>query len=160
MKPSRQISHVLADVMKKSAEKSLEPKRIVAALGGRDGDAFMNSIRQKYADAVLHVIKKHKQSIISDYVIDIVEIVQPVIDKEFKSKDVQAISKLISSPAFLNLISNDAFLNACYEAKDRMNSKVLDIVNGDEVHDIVKNAAKDVLDDMTRSFGFGDEQTP
>lgn len=160
MKPSRSISHALAGVLMKSAEKSLDPKRIVAALGAKDNDAVMSAIRQKYSDAVLHVISKNKKAIVSDYVIDLVEIVQPVIEKQFKVKELQALAKMISSPIFIKLIENEDFLDACHAAKDKMNSRVLEIVNGDEVYGIMKSAAKDVLDDMTKSFGIDDESAP
>lgn len=159
MKSSRSISHTLAGVLIKSAERSLEPKRIVSALSNKENDVVMSAIKQKYADAVIHVMAKHRQAIISDYAIDLVELVQPVLEKEFKSKDLQSIEKLVSSPVFVSLISNQAFIDACHEAKDKMNKKVFEIVNGDEVYNMVKISAKDVLDDMTRSFGMDDESS-
>ena len=157
MKPSRLISHTLANVMIKNAERSLEPKRIVASLVGRGNDAFISAIRQKYADAVLYVLQKNGHSVISDYVIDLVEMVQPVLEKEFKAKELQAISKIISSPAFASLIQNDAFMETCYAARDKMNNKILDLVNGDEVYNIMKIATSEAIDDITRSFGLDDE---
>jgi hypothetical protein len=157
MKPSREISHALAALMMKNAERALEPKRIAMAMGSKDGDMLMSAIRQKYTECVIKEIGKHRNAIISDYVIDLVEAVQPVLDKEIKPKDLQAIAKFISSPAFKSLLENASFIEACQSVRDKLNSKVIDIMNSEEVSSYMKSAARDVLDDITKSFGFDDE---
>lgn len=157
MKSSRKISHSLATVLLKSAEQSLDPKRVSAAMGMRDSDPIVNAIRQKYVECVNRVVQKHKNSIISDYAIDVVELVQPVLEKNMTEKDLKSIAKFLDSNAFMNLINHPGFLEACFSAREKMNNKVLDIVNGDEVYALMKAAAKDVTDDITRSFGLDDE---
>ena len=117
MKSSRKISHSLATVLLKSAEQSLDPKRVSAAMGMRDSDPIVNAIRQKYVECVNRVIQKHKNSIISDYAIDVVELVQPVLEKNMTEKDLQSISKFLDSSSFSNIINYPCFLESFFSAK-------------------------------------------
>jgi hypothetical protein len=157
MKPSRKISHTLTKILIKSAEQSLEPRRVSAAMGTKDSDAFSNAVRQKYIDAVNKVLQKNRNEVISDYAIDLVEMMQPVLERSMTAKELQSIARFIESAAFIKLINDTEFVNSCFSAREKMNNRVMEIINGDEVYSIMKNAAKDVVDDITRSLGLDDE---
>ena len=82
---------------------------------------------------------------------------QPVLERSMTAKELQSIARFIESAAFIKLINDTEFVNSCFSAREKMNNRVMEIINGDEVYSIMKNAAKDVVDDITRSLGLDDE---
>lgn len=155
MSPSRKIAHKIADILIKSATNSLDPQRMrsvyisssqMANPHGSELDPEKSgAVLSIWIDSIVEHVSSKKDSIISDYVLDLIKNIQSYFDSKYNEDELKYIVEVVENPVFKKLISDENVFKIVSDAKETFNNNVIKEMQSEECLNIMQKKLHDLL---------------
>lgn len=156
MKPSRKIAHIIADLVLKSANNSLDAKRMKnlysksASISGDDGMVINSSngdhLLDIWTDSIVEHISSRKDRIISDYILDVIENSQTHLKLNYSEDELNEMAILLSTPLLNKLFSDESLLKIAFDLRDCFNQNIVKEMQSEECVSIMQKKLHRMID--------------
>lgn len=150
MKVSRKIAHAVADIILKSAHNCLEKDRLrkmyssAASLNGSD-HRKSEEILNAWVDCIVNHLLSKKDSIISDYILDMIQNIEKYLESNFTENDLNEFALLLDNPILKKFVKDEGIFKIIADAKESFSSTVFKEIHSEECAEEMQKRLKKIF---------------